>query len=66
MLARGCAFANCSTSFVSFAQNLDREWVIEDGAMIEHLMSRSLSRNQQGCAAGLIWFHVGGLRFSND
>ena len=26
--------------------------------MIEHLMSRSLSRNQQGCAAGLIWLHV--------
>src|SRR5437868_10536015 len=30
--------------------------------MIEHLMSSSLSDDHQGCAAGFIRLHVGGLR----
>jgi hypothetical protein len=45
-----------------FTQNLHGEWVIEDGAMIEHLMSSSLPGDHQGCAAGFIRLHVGSLR----
>jgi hypothetical protein len=45
-----------------FTQNLHGKWVIEDCAMIEHLMSSSLSGDHQGCAAGFIGIHVRGLR----
>ena len=34
--------------------------------MIEQLMSSSLSGDQQGCAARLIWLHVGGLRYGQQ
>src|SRR5262245_21273030 len=44
-----------------FVQNLHGKWVIEDRPMIEHLMGSSLSCDEQGCAAGVMWLHVRGL-----
>ena len=34
--------------------------------MIEHLMRSSLSGDEQGRAAGLIWLHVEGLSSESD
>src|SRR5580700_4980038 len=45
-----------------FTQNLHGKWVIEDRAMIEHLMSSSLSGDHKGCEAGFTRLHVRGLR----
>jgi hypothetical protein len=41
-----------------FPQNLHGKWVIENRAMIEHLMSSSLPGDHQGCAAGFIRLHA--------
>jgi hypothetical protein len=45
-----------------FAQNCHGKWVMEDCAMIEHLMSSSLTGNHQGCAVGFIKLHFLDLR----
>src|SRR5215831_10056875 len=42
-----------------FAEDPYGKWVIENGAMIEQLMSRSLARHHQGHAAWFVGFHVG-------
>src|SRR5215472_10620950 len=46
-------------------QDLHGKWVIEDCAMVEHLVSSSLSRDHQGGAAGYIWLQRSRSPFSS-
>jgi hypothetical protein len=48
-----------------FTQDLDGKWVIEDRAVIKHLMSGSLSGDHQCCPAGFTRLHVRGSVFIN-